>query len=417
MKKKSNKLRSSKKKKTTKNQPAKLKLLSILLIFIILIAAVLGWLFFVKNRGCILNESKVYDYENAVITEDVHIAVDGVILKNATIEGDLYVDASVGDGHVEIENVIAKGKTYIYGGGKDTVMVIGGRVYEALGEFNGRIHAINWASLDRIVVKSSDLIIKTDETSEVKKVELLAPKASVETSTNVELDGNFIEVKDNGENDITLKKGTHIETYVPLCMGSGCSHSNDRSTINMEEDTNIKKATINKPTTIQGDGSVDELNIQSDDVILDIEVEKIINEDEYSIEDVAHPKFVSTPARTMMNVETGDYTLSFEVNSSGTIYYILQPPTDITITTPTVAQVKNGEGNAVCYGPNCPPSVVSSKAIAVNDFTKKIVVSGYYGDSQGMRPEMDGDFDPSSTLFAVFENSKGKTSEVIRVEL
>ncbi len=405
------------KKSIFKNKSKLFKVLFILSIPLVISGGVLVWFFFFNSNRYVLDKAKVYDYKDRVISQDVHITTDGAKLKNATIEGDLYIDVTVGDGHVEIENVVAKGKTYIYGGGKDTVMVIGGRIYEALGEFNGRIHAINWASLDRIIVKSSDLILKTDETAEIKKVELLVPETSIETETNIELDGNFGEVKDNGEADLTLKEGTRIEVYIPACMGSGCNHSKKKSTVTMEKDTNIKKATVNKPTKWEGEGTIDEMDIQSEDVTVDVEIEKVTNEEGYDV-DGMQPSFVTAPVRTKMDNKTGDYEVSFEVNSKGTIYFIFQPPENTSYPTPSVAQLKKGEGNSICSGGNCPPSVVSSKSVEVTDPSKAVLVSGYYGDSEsgGMRPDFGDDFDPSCTLFAVFENSSGEASEVMRVE-
>jgi hypothetical protein len=398
------------KKNFFKDKSKVFKLIFFLTPVLITLGGVFLYLFVFRPSQYMLDKAKIYDYKGKTITEDVHISVDGVKIMNATIEGDLYIEDTVGDGHVEIENVIAKGTTYIYGGGKETVVIIGGRIYEALGEFNGRIYAINWASLDKIVVKSSDLILQTDENSKFNKVELQASEG------DIELNGNFGEIKDNTEANLIMKEGSMIEEYIPICMGSGCVRSKKKSTVKVEKEAVVKEATIVEPTTWEGEGKVEKVDIQSEDVKIDVEVGEVINEEEYSV-DFGEPAFLTLPRRTKVE-DNGNYELSFEVNSAGTIYYIFQPPTEITIATPTVEQVMNGEGNSVCPSGsfNCPPSVVSKKVVEVTDYSEPIIVSGYYGDSEEQRPDFQDGFDPQSTLFAVFVNSKGEKSEVVRVE-
>lgn len=394
------------------------KYLFTLSVLFLITGAVTTYILLSQPKTYTLDQPQTYDYEGQIITQDIHITVDGVILKNATIEGDIYIEDSVGEGHIELENITAKGKTYIYGGGKDTLMVIGGQIYEALGEFNGRIHAINWATMDRIEVKTDDIIIQTDDTSRIKSVELLVPEYNSEQDKPVELNGNIDEVKDNGQADVNIKEGTRIKKYIPSCLGSGCEYTKNKNRVNMEKDSNIEQATVSNPTEFTGEGTIDEIDIQSDDVTVDVETQTTTNDNNYDVQ-TSSPKFNSNPKRTSVNTNTGDYTLVFNVNSKGTIYYIFQPPTDFTIATPTVTQVKNGEGNSACSTNeqfDCPPNVVSSKTITVTQPNTDITVNGYYGDNQGMRPEGMDDFDPSSTLFSVFENEDGEVTEVVRVE-
>ena len=366
-----------------------------------------------------LDEARTYDYEGKTITQDIHISVDGVKLKNVTVEGDLYVDESVGEGHIELENVTATGMTYVYGGGKDTVMIIGGHIHELLGEFNGRLMAINWATMEKVVVKSSDVILKTDENTSFKRVELDIPEYGEEDKP-VQIDGNVEELVDNGEADITVKKDSNIKKYIPSCLGEGCVYPERTNRVNMEEGSKIEDATVAKPTIFDGEGTIDEMDVQSEDVEVDVDVEKVESEEGYDIV-TAEPAFVGTPVMTNVDTSNGDYTLSFEVNMNGTIYYILQPPTNFTVATPTVSMVKSGQGNSVCSAEetqmgDCPPRVVSKRTLEVADFSKVIVSTGYFGDSQGMRPIGMEDFDPSCTLFAVFVNGEGEETDVLRVE-
>jgi hypothetical protein len=403
-----------------KTMSKKTKIILAISFLLLALSGALVWFFLLRETEYVLDTAQTYDYEGKTIKQDVHITVGGVKIKDAIIEGDLYIDATVGDGEVEIENVIAKGKTYIYGGGKDTVLVIGGTIYEALGEFNGRIHAINWATMERIEIKSSDMVIQTDKESKVKKVELVIPQYDEEKDKPVELNGNFDEVVDNGVADITIKKDTVIQKFKPICMGSGCIASERVSRVIMEEGSNIQEAVVNEPMFWEGEGTIDNMDVQAEGVVVDVEVTEFPNEEYQATTTDVDPAFVGTPERTGIS-NSGDYVLRFKTNDTGTIYYILQPYGPNGLETPTAAQIMEGTGNAVCGGPNdfdCAPTVASSGSVEVTEANTFVEASGYYGDSFGVRPE--GDMEGStfeSFLFAVFVNEDGEESSVVKVEL
>ncbi len=53
--------------------------------------------------------------------DDIHILKDGATIADQVIEGDLYIDASVKDGEVYLENLEVKGTIYVNGGGANSV--------------------------------------------------------------------------------------------------------------------------------------------------------------------------------------------------------------------------------------------------------------------------------------------------------
>jgi mannan endo-1,4-beta-mannosidase len=55
---------------------------------------------------------------------DVHITKSGVTISNAVIEGDLYVDESVGSGEFFIEDTTVNGTIYVNGGGPNSGYLI-----------------------------------------------------------------------------------------------------------------------------------------------------------------------------------------------------------------------------------------------------------------------------------------------------
>lgn len=65
--------------------------------------------------------SQAGTFSTASTYRQVVITAGGVTLKNKTVTGNLFIMDTVGDGNVELENVIVNGTLYIYGGGPNTV--------------------------------------------------------------------------------------------------------------------------------------------------------------------------------------------------------------------------------------------------------------------------------------------------------
>ncbi len=57
------------------------------------------------------------------IDNDVHISVDGVVLQNVLIKGNLTLDKDIGDGEVTLKNIAVEKNTFIYGGGENSVII------------------------------------------------------------------------------------------------------------------------------------------------------------------------------------------------------------------------------------------------------------------------------------------------------
>ncbi len=57
------------------------------------------------------------------IDKDVFISADGVILQNVLIKGNLTLDKKIGEGDVTLKNVTVEEDTFIYGGGKNSIII------------------------------------------------------------------------------------------------------------------------------------------------------------------------------------------------------------------------------------------------------------------------------------------------------
>ena len=66
--------------------------------------------------GLLINSSKIIDGKN-IEYNNLTISANGVILKNAVINGNLYITEGVGTGNVLLDNVVVKGRVLISGGG------------------------------------------------------------------------------------------------------------------------------------------------------------------------------------------------------------------------------------------------------------------------------------------------------------
>ncbi|MCL1820356.1 MAG: S-layer homology domain-containing protein [Oscillospiraceae bacterium] len=63
---------------------------------------------------------------------NVIITTSGVTLKNSTVDGDLYIAESVGNGNVALENVTVKGRLVARGGGRNSILISGGSSVEEI---------------------------------------------------------------------------------------------------------------------------------------------------------------------------------------------------------------------------------------------------------------------------------------------
>lgn len=78
--------------------------------------------------GQIYRQQGVYDLKHQTIEGNVTVASQGITLKNAVIQGDLYITEGVGTGNVTLDNVEVRGQTLISGGGVNSIVFINTRL-------------------------------------------------------------------------------------------------------------------------------------------------------------------------------------------------------------------------------------------------------------------------------------------------
>ncbi len=111
----------------------------------------------IEEEAMIYDKAGTYGPETGTqaVDSDVIIGVDGVILQNMVIKGDLIISEEVGDGDVNLNNVTVVGETFIRGGGKDSIHINGGQynniIIEKTSEGNVRLVATDVKGLKVII--------------------------------------------------------------------------------------------------------------------------------------------------------------------------------------------------------------------------------------------------------------------------
>lgn len=112
---------------------------------------------------------------------NVLVNTSNVILKDMTIKGDLYLTEGIGEGDATLDSVIVKGKTYIKGGGENSIIIINSKMGEiVVRKENNNVRVIideNTDVSNIVIDENTILVIKKGAKVESIKV---TGKASIE---------------------------------------------------------------------------------------------------------------------------------------------------------------------------------------------------------------------------------------------
>lgn len=203
---------------------------------------------------------------------NVLINVEDVVLEDATIEGNLYVAQGIGEGDVTLNNVTINGELVVLGGGENSIKLnntsinrlvvikVGGKV---------RIVATGSTKINDTVLRSGGKLQEVDADGGCfGKVQV----AFVQPGESISLDGDFDEVNVHAANvSINVENGS---------IGAlNISKNSEGTKINVSTQATIKKATIEAKTEFSGDGTIEEADVQSDDVSFEKDPDKVTEED------------------------------------------------------------------------------------------------------------------------------------------
>jgi len=155
--------------------------------------------------GTLVNTGGSFDNNvlgNLVVNSD-KVALDGLV-----ISGDLYIAPGVGEGTVTLDDVVVKGRTYVLGGGTNSIIVRNSSLEGTLivDKWNGQIRvAASGSSRLPVTVLMSGAILEadnpTDGSSSFSQIEIRIPTG--DKFRDVTLRGLFQDVR-NSSNDVNL---------------------------------------------------------------------------------------------------------------------------------------------------------------------------------------------------------------------
>lgn len=171
-----------------------------------------------------------------IVAGNVIVNVPGVTLQNLIIQGDLTIAKGVGSGDVNLNNITVKGKTYIRGGGKDSIHIKGGQYNDIIIEKTAtgavRIVATDSSGLRVVIADNADgekIILEGD----FKNITVKADNVNIATQGNATIDGFRVE---SGLDDVKIE----------LSQGSTVSEMVLNSTVSVKGQGTVKEASGSK---------------------------------------------------------------------------------------------------------------------------------------------------------------------------
>jgi uncharacterized protein YjdB len=247
------------------------------------------------------------------INQDVIVTADGVILQNLKIKGNLIITEAVEDGNVTLNNVTVEGKTYVRGGGENSIHINGG-VYNTVtvqATYDGKV---------RIVAKNSaglDIIIADDVYGD-----------------EIILEGIFDQVLvDTPKAKITTQGTTVISKMIISQAGAG-------SIVTLETNTRLDYIALDGKADLKGKGRIVSAYVNADNVTYETEPEAMTVSSKVKIQ----PKAPEPILVTSITV-TGANNVTSVAKGSKLQMTAVVKPTDAT-TQKITWSVTNGSGAA-----------------------------------------------------------------------
>ncbi|RED52569.1 S-layer homology domain-containing protein [Cohnella lupini] len=195
------------------------------------------------------------DGGNIAVAGALTVQAPGTTLRNMTIQGDLVIAETVGDGDVFLNHVAVLGKTFVRGGGENSVHVddsnLGTIVIE---KKDGRV---------RVVVGGTTVIEQMDIQSEAR-VESNGTDGSriegisISSTGEVMLSGIFDKVEINSDVELTVSSGTIADMRV--------NESVTGSTITLDSGVRVANLELHGTTSVKGEGSISKAIVDAQNI-------------------------------------------------------------------------------------------------------------------------------------------------------
>lgn len=199
-----------------------------------------------------------------------------VVLKDMTIKGNLYLAEGIGDGDIDLENVIVEGKVFVEGGGINSIKSKNCKYYE-----NIQVSAKNPV---RVVIEGEGVKI---EALEGTQVTLTGSFKEVTVAPNVNMT-----IKDAKVDVVVIAKGTKNEGAAPK--------------IEIAAGTTVGKIQADIAATLTGSGKVTELIANANNVKIEQKPDKVtIGEKDVTVNVAGKDQSQSTTTQTPSTSKDG----------------------------------------------------------------------------------------------------------------
>lgn len=196
---------------------------------------------------------------------NVIVNTSGVLLKNLVIDGDLYLTQGIANENILLENVIVKGRTFIFGGGEQGVVLKNSTLEGVLlvDKQDGRVKIVANGStqVKEAELNSGALLVEENLTGEGFNNVIIAEK--VPSTHGVKFNGSFDNVRVEATNSrLEVTSGTvNRLNIVSGAMNTECNISSIAS---------VKELIVDAPSNITGKGKIEIANVNSNGVNIEI---------------------------------------------------------------------------------------------------------------------------------------------------
>ena len=189
-------------------------------------------------------------YSDGAVSGSVIISEAGVNLKNTTISGDLLIASTVGEGNVDLDNVIVTGKIIINGGGSNSVKLHNMHsksveIDKATGE-SVRVATDATSSIEAVLVSTSGIV---DQTLASKKGSI-----TVDNDSSVVLKGGFDTVQVNGQGSTVKVIGGTIATL-------NVNATSSKTIVDVDVNSTVASIAVNNNVSITGTGVITSVTV------------------------------------------------------------------------------------------------------------------------------------------------------------
>lgn len=154
-------------------------------------------------------------YSAAELKGNVIINKSDVTLKDTVISGNIYLSEGIGEGDVTLDNVTVKGKTFINGGGQNSIHLIASSFSDIIvDKENGNIRLISKDNKITTIIAKSGIKIEIDKESK-ESLPSIVIDSDTEAGQVIEIAGNVGSIVCNSPGTtINIAKGSVVNSLV-----------------------------------------------------------------------------------------------------------------------------------------------------------------------------------------------------------